>query len=106
MYARQMSDRQCLPAPARPPRLACLALVGVGLLFFGAVGCGRPAAPDPIVPAKSPVSEAPQRDQPSVFRQAIDQAKGLEKKINDRAIDPGENARLGGPDPTGQNQDQ
>ncbi len=71
----------------------------LGLALCGASGC-KPKPPKPLATPPAVQSD----DQRSVYRQAIDQAKALEKQINDRAIDPGEKARLGGPDPTGQDQ--
>jgi hypothetical protein len=71
-------------------RRGCVALALL-LLGFGslAVGC-------------KPKSDRPPTTAPANPKQ--EQEKGLEKQINDRAIDPGEKARLGGPDPTGQDQ--
>lgn len=60
-------------------------------------GCRQPESK----PAADPAASS-QEDQRSVFRQAIDQAKSLEKRINDRAIDPGEKGRIDETDPTGQ----
>lgn len=77
----------------------------VNLMFWGlcgpavltGAGCRQPDSP----PAAQPAVNS-QEDQRSVFRQAIDQAKSLEKRINDRAIDPGEKGRIDEADPTGQ----
>lgn len=80
----------------RWPAVAVL-LVALGLI---ASGC-QPKQTESPAKAGGAVQK---NDQRSVYRQAIDQAKGLEKQINDRAIDPGEKARLGGADPTGQDQ--
>lgn len=82
--------------PLRRSAALVLLVAFAGLL----PGC-KPKAdkPQPAGPAS-----VKQNNEPSIYRQAIDQAKGLEKQINDRAIDPGEKARLGGPDPTGQDQ--
>lgn len=72
-------------------------LIGVSVCLWG-VGC-RPVENQP---SARPVGDKSIEEQSSVFRQAIDQAKSLEKRINDRAIDPGENGRIDETDPTGQ----
>lgn len=83
--------------PARVSKLAALSILGLAISL--AVGC-QPK-PDAI-PAK-PANQAAE-DSRSIYRQAIDQAKSLEKRINDRAIDPEEKARLEGGNPAGQDQ--
>jgi hypothetical protein len=104
-FAPEPEPMQSLPATQfvtyHWTRRGCIALALL-LLVFGslAVGC-KPKSDRPPTAAQG---NPKQEQEKSVYRQAIDQAKGLEKQINDRAIDPGEKARLGGPDPTGQDQ--
>jgi hypothetical protein len=76
----------------------------VSTFFFGSVillgvGCQKKSAPPP---AKTS-NQAAENDR-SIYRQAIDEAKSLEKRINDRAIDPEEKARLDKQNPSGQDQ--
>jgi hypothetical protein len=66
------------------------------LIVAACSGCEDPSTPSE--PKKSPATTS--KSNPTVFKKAIDRAKGLEKEINDRATDPGEKARLGGDDPT------
>jgi hypothetical protein len=79
-----------------------LALALALALAVAALSAGCKPKAERLRPAGA--ADAQQKGEPSVYRQAIDKAKALEKQINDRAIDPGEKARLGGPDPTGQDQ--
>jgi hypothetical protein len=76
----------------------------VSTFFFGSVillgvGCQKKSAPPPAKPSNQAVE-----NNSSVYRQAIDEAKSLEKRINDRSIDLGEKARFGGQNPAGQDQ--
>ena len=60
------------------------------------LGCADPNASGGT--KKSPASNS--NSNPTIFKQSIDRAKELGPKINERATDPGEKARLGGDDPT------
>lgn len=70
-----------------------------GLTLLVCVGCQPGTAKRQAEPSGEAVE-----DNRSIYRQAIDQAKSLEKRINDRAIDPEEKARMEGNDPAGQDQ--
>ena len=71
----------------------------LGSVILLGVGCQKKSAPPPAKPSNQAAEE-----NRSIFRQAIDEAKSLEKRINDRAIDPEEKARLDGQSPAGQDQ--
>ena len=60
------------------------------------LGCADPNASGGT--KKSPASNS--NSNPTIIKQSIDRAKELGPKINERATDPGEKARLGGDDPT------
>ncbi|MFO0455354.1 MAG: hypothetical protein ACK5Z0_05040 [Planctomycetota bacterium] len=83
--------------PARAFKFASLSIFGLAISL--AVGC----QPKPDATPAKPANQAAE-DRRSIYRQAIDEAKSLEKRINDRAIDPEEKARLEGGNPSGQEQ--
>lgn len=82
---------------ARANKLASLVIFGVAISL--GVGC----QPKPSAAPAKPTTQ-PAEDSRSIYRQAIDEAKSLEKRINDRAIDPEEKARLDAQAPAGQDQ--
>lgn len=76
----------------------------VSTLFLGLViSLGSGCQPKSAAPPAKPSNQAAE-DNRSIYRQAIDEAKSLEKRINDRAIDPEEKARLDQQNPSGQDQ--
>lgn len=83
--------------PSRVSKLVSFPILGLVMLL--GVGCQPKSAPAPDRPAKQSAE-----DNRSIYRQAIDEAKSLEKRINDRAIDPEEKGRFGGEQSPGQDQ--
>lgn len=83
--------------PARVFKLVSTFFFGLVILLV--VGC----QPKPEAAPAKPANQAAE-DSRSTYRQAIDEAKSLEKRINDRAIDPEEKARLDKQNPSGQDQ--
>ena len=75
---------------------ARLLLAVTSLFVTTCLGCADPNASSGT--KKSPASSS--KSNPTIFKQSIDRAKELGPKINERATDPGEKARLGGDDPT------
>jgi len=86
--------------PLTPDRVSKFALLFIiGAVVSLGVGC----QPKPAAAPSKPANQAAE-DNRSIYRQAIDQAKSLEKRINDRAIDPEEKAQLDSQTPGGQDQ--
>ena len=78
-------------------------LVITAIFLTACLGCADPNASGGT--KKSPASNSNSnptnsKSNPTIFKQSIDRAKELGPKINERATDPGEKARLGGDDPT------